>query len=146
MARYMAATVGTAQRIDKERRITHYGIVFAPTEILHTGVHHRDAMRERRHRHILFRLSAGTGIDVDCRDGSIGKALRHHQGNKSRARANVEHAFSTLSPCPEQCAVGSNLHRAAVLTDGELPKTKEIICHSIQFIPQNYTNAPKPKH
>ena len=62
------------------------------------------------------------GAGIDARNPGFGSALGHHQGDQPGACTDVEDAAVRrphAGPCAEQHAVGSDLHRAAVLTYGE---------------------------
>ena len=75
---------------------------------------------------ILCRLLAGIRVNIYPPYLGVRIALRHHEGDESRTRADVQDALASLCPCPKQHTIRSNLHGASVLMDGELLELKTV--------------------
>ena len=100
-------------------------------EMLQGSVKHGNATGKRRRGHVVVSLQTGGLVEVDGRKMSLGKTLRHHEGNESGAGADVEHAPPAVGPCAEQGAIGAYFHGAKLLPDGELLEFEETICHRV---------------
>jgi len=116
-----AALVGAGQRIDEEGRIGDDQVeAFVRREFLHGTLFERHPAAPRRRGGVFAGLR--DLLHIDARNKRFGSALGHHQGDQPGACTDVEDAAVRrphAGPCAEQHAVGSDLHRAAVLTYGE---------------------------
>ena len=114
------------QRFLKEGRIAHYEVVasgrFVRGKPYRIVCHDADLPVEGTFCHIFSSLSGSFRIDFNGCDVECGVALCEHQCHESASCADV-HCFvdsGGVGPCPQQHAVGSYFHGAAVVVDCEL--------------------------
>jgi hypothetical protein len=86
-------------------------------------------LAEGRGGSILAGLLTSICVNINSSHHRLRISLCHHQGNKSRTRADIEYALSSPRPCAEQGSVGAHLHSTAVVIDGKLAKSEIRIRH-----------------
>ena len=61
-------------------------------------------------------------VDINGIDNGMTVALGYHQGNDTATRAHIKHAMSACHGAPgsQQHAIGTHLHRRAVIDHGKL--------------------------
>lgn len=82
---------------------------------------HRDALPEVRCSDVVRRIGTGSFVDVDGIDAGVGESLGGHEGQKARTRADIENRRCIVErrPCTEDAGILRDLHRSAMLMDGE---------------------------
>lgn len=129
-----ALRVGALHCSREEGGIAHDGIEERiGVVLLQRQVEHTDLAGEGGCLHVLQSLPARLWLDVDGNDPGVGEALRHQQGNETRAGAHVENAAAAGGPGSEQRPIGAHLHGRALLADCELLETKSAPLHALRF-------------
>ena len=80
-----------------------------------------------RCNYVLMGLQACIRININSIHHSLRETLSQHQGYQSGTRSDIENTVSSLSPCSEQSAIGTDFHGATVLMNGKLLKRKIVV-------------------
>ena len=130
------ATLGS-KGMGEEGRVDNNGIEGQGLVLLQGHMLHRNAIGKRACCYVFLGLLGRRRIELDGRDPSVGKALRHHQSYDTRACPDVEDAQTTLGPRSEKDTIRTYLHGTTVLTYGELLKREhDVVLLQVQLSKQ----------